>query len=196
MCRLEPELQRTSMHACAPMWLFLGSCMFLGALASVLCCAAPSVITRLGSGGGFLRWRLLTASMLAAQVTLIPSSQMAYTYPYARGHLLYRRSRVELLKPDFEVRWIVLLCSVWSHASGHRGSCQLCSLRPDCPDTHTHWNWRQQLPSNWGHAARSPPCGLHGCSRMRPHTVADSDICMTTVGKLRKAPPTAQLPES
>ena len=39
------------------------------------------------------------------QVTLIPSSQMAYTYPYARGHLLYRRSRVELLKPDYEVRW-------------------------------------------------------------------------------------------
>lgn len=28
---------------------------------------------------------------------------MAYTYPYARGHLLYRRSRVELLKPDYEV---------------------------------------------------------------------------------------------
>jgi hypothetical protein len=42
--------------------------------------------------------------VLALQVTLIPSSQMAYTYPYARGHLLYRRSRVELLKPDYEVR--------------------------------------------------------------------------------------------
>lgn len=51
--------------------------------------------------------------MLALQVTLIPSSQMAYTYPYARGHLLYRRSRVELLKPDYEVRSIAVsrMCS-------------------------------------------------------------------------------------
>jgi hypothetical protein len=89
---------------------------------SALCCAAPCATTRLGSDGGFSHQPLLTASVLAAQVTLIPSSQMAYTYPYARGHLLYRRSRVELLKPDFEVHWIVLLCSVWSHASRHRGS--------------------------------------------------------------------------
>ena len=48
---------------------------------------------------------VMRQSRVTLQVTLIPSSQMAYTYPYARGHLLYRRSRVELLKPDYEVHW-------------------------------------------------------------------------------------------
>ncbi len=43
------------------------------------------------------------------QVTLIPSDQMQYMYPYERGHLLFRRARVDLLKPDYEVRSTPLL---------------------------------------------------------------------------------------
>lgn len=51
----------------------------------------------------------LGALCVTLQVTLIPSDQMQYMYPYERGHLLFRRARVDLLKPDYEVRSTPLL---------------------------------------------------------------------------------------
>mmetsp|Transcript_1689 Transcript_1689/g.4898 ORF Transcript_1689/g.4898 Transcript_1689/m.4898 type:complete len:348 (+) Transcript_1689:342-1385(+) len=35
-------------------------------------------------------------------VTLIPADQMEWTYPYPREHLLYRRSKIDMLKPDYK----------------------------------------------------------------------------------------------
>jgi hypothetical protein len=126
--------------------------------------------------------------VLAAQVTLIPSSQMAYTYPYARGHLLYRRSRVELLKPDYQVRWSVL-CQSCGHTPVGTEAVSRCAACALIARTCTHIGiGASSCHPSCGHAACGPPFVLHGCSRVRLDT-AKSNTHMTIAEVCCNGPP-------
>ena len=111
----------------------------------------------LGAHSAACVWMLtLHPTICRCQVTLVPPDQMPYMYPYPRGHLMFRRAKLDLLHPDYEVDASSLCplgCMAWDP---HQLAQEPISARPSAPSgAQRLWRAPCQRPS-YRPAVRNP----------------------------------------